>query len=145
MTGADKIIRFVKVEKLLKNLDEKNLRNETDIYYVKKLYQAIQYKKINDVWVIRCLERVLSTSFKSTRDLNKKMKKFFDRYYYKGSDLVKARKSAEMERSDLAWWLKVSEDRIFEMENNKKRLSEKAIDFIRVMGFKRFYKLGSSA
>lgn len=119
-----------------KEEDEKE-KHETDVYFVKKLYEAVKSGEMVSVDDIDCLERSIRKNFKNKRDFHKKMEEFLKKHDYRGVDLRRARKWSVMDRRELAWWLDVSIHRIRQMETNKKTLSRKAIDFIRIMGFKK--------
>jgi len=116
---------------------DKISKEYTEISAVKKLYDAIIKKKITSVQAIQCLERVTGHEFTSTKDFCNKMEQFLNKHYYHGADLRKARKWSGMERSDLADWFRISIHTIKKMETNKKPLSQDAIDFIMVMGFRK--------
>jgi len=117
--------------------EEEKEKYETDVYFVKKLYEAVKSGEIVSVDAIDCLERSIRKSFKSKRDLHKKMKDFLKKHDYRGVDLRRARKWSGMDRKELAWWLDVSIHRIKQIETNKRPLTRKEIDFIRVMGCKK--------
>ncbi|MFW6173285.1 MAG: hypothetical protein ACOC5T_06020 [Elusimicrobiota bacterium] len=136
-----------------KKEEEEKERYETDVYFVKKLYEAVKSGEIVSVDAIDCLERTIRKNFKNKRDFYKKMEEFLKKHDYRGVDLRRARKRLGMDpkragkrfemdcqkrdRRILAWWLDVSIHRIKQMEANKKPLTRKAIDFIRIMGFKK--------
>jgi len=118
-------------------------KEHIEISAVKKLYDAIIERKITSeeaiqrVLAIECLERFIGYEFTSTKDFRNKMEHFFSKHYYRGADLRRARKWSGMERLDLADLFGVSINTIKKMETNKKALSQKAIDFIIAMGFKK--------
>lgn len=116
---------------------DKISKDYTEISVVKKLYDAIIERKIISVLAIQCLEQVTRYEFASTKDFRNKMEQFLNKNYYRGVDLRKARKWSGMERSDLADWFGISIHTIKQMETNKKPLSQDAIDFIMVMGFRK--------
>lgn len=116
---------------------DKISKEYTEISAVKKLYDAIIKKKITSVQAIQCLEKVTGYKFVNTKDFCNKMEQFLNKHYYHGADLRNARKWSGMERSDLADWFGVSTHTIKQLETNKKPLSQDAIDFIMVMGFKK--------
>jgi len=117
--------------------EEENEKYETDVYFVKKLYEAVKSGEMVSVDAIDCLERSIRKNFKNKRDFHKKMEEFLKKHDYRGVDLRRARKWTGMDRRELAWWLDVSIHRIKQMETNKKPLTRKEIDFIRVMGGKK--------
>jgi len=117
------------------------VRSETDISAVKKLYDAIKAREIISVAAIRCLEQITGSDFKNTKDFCNKMDQFLDKHHYKGIDLRRARKLTGMEQSELAEWFGVSKCRIKQMETNKKPLSQDSLDFIKVMGFEKTTQL----
>jgi hypothetical protein len=115
----------------------KTSKEYTEISVVKKLYDAIIEREIISVPAIQCLELVTGYNFTCTKDFRNKMEQFFGKHYYCGADLRKARKWSGMERSDLADWFRISINNVKQMETNRKPLSQDAIDFIMVMGFKK--------
>ncbi|MBD3155141.1 MAG: hypothetical protein GF368_00615 [Candidatus Aenigmarchaeota archaeon] len=119
------------------NKEDEKERYETDVYFVKKLYEAVKSGEMVTVAAIDCLERSIGEIFKNKRDMHKKMQDFLEKHDYWGVDLRRARKWSGMDRRELAWWFDVSIHRIKQMETNKKPLTRKAIDFIRIMGFKK--------
>jgi DNA-binding transcriptional regulator YiaG len=115
----------------------RTLVEETDMSAVKKLYDAICKREITNVAAIACLERTTGHDFKDTKDFKIKMEQFIAKHYYRGEDLQKARKWAGHSHSELAELFEVSTSLIKHMEKDKKPLSQDAIDFIKVMGFKK--------
>lgn len=115
----------------------RTFKEHIEIRAIKKLYDAIIERKITSVLAMQCLELVTGYNFTCTKDFRNKMEQFFNKHYYRGADLRKARKWSGMERSDLADLLGVSVNTIKKMETNKKPLSQGAIDFIIAMGFKK--------
>ena len=115
----------------------KTSKEYIDIRAIKKLHDAITQRKNIRVSAIQWLEYITGYDFKCTKDFNDKMEKFFSKHYYCSADLRKARKWSGMERSDLADWFRISIHNVKQMETNKKPLSQDAIDFIMVMGFKK--------
>ena len=112
-------------------------KEHIEIRVIKKLYDAITQRKIISVLAIQWLEHITGNDFKCTKDFHNKMEKFFSKHYYRGADLRKARKWSGMDHSELANWFDVSRNTIKKMETNKKPLSQDAIDFIMVMGFRK--------
>ncbi len=117
--------------------DYKSNQYRVEISLVKKLFDFNEERKIASVDAIVCLEQITGEDFKNTKDLRNNMTKFIDKHYYKGVDLRRARKASGMEQHELAEWFEVSKHRIVQMETNKIPLSEDAIAFIKVQGFKK--------
>jgi ribosome-binding protein aMBF1 (putative translation factor) len=121
--------------------EDKSSKAHFEISEVKKLYDKIIEKKIASVQAIQCLDLVTGYGFTGKKDFRKKIEQFFAKHYYCGADLRNARKWSGMVRSDLADWFDVSINTIKKMETNKKPLSQDAISFIIVMGFKKTVRL----
>jgi ribosome-binding protein aMBF1 (putative translation factor) len=117
--------------------EDKSSKEYFEISAVKKLCNAILGRKITSFLAIQCLEWVTGYSFTCTKDFRNKMERFFTKHYYRGADLRKARKWSGMDYSELADWFGVSIHTIKQMETNKKPLSQEAVGFIIVMGFKK--------
>lgn len=114
------------------------------------LYNTICEHRLGDdpdsvqqrVGIVRELERLTKTNFKSTADLHFKIKTFVDKGHARGAgyQLKRARVRMQWNQKRLAQALECSQSLIAQMERDQTPLSKRAMEFVESANRSRFDK-----